>query len=139
MSTGISWVQEGAKHLVPDGKQEAKVHLDLGVVQAVRHRPSADTGHPVVGRPPHIMPRVLLEEEGYEDALEHPQRQRVHRAEDTGVSGTLRTGMQLQAFLLCVYTPLFTLWAAYVNELLPLPVCSRTKAYVRAREENPVT
>ena len=54
-------------------------------------------------------------------------------------SGALRTGMQLQAFLLCVYTPLFTLWAAYVNELLPLPVCSHTKAYVRAWEENPVT
>ena len=47
--------------------------------------------------------------------------------------------MELQAFLLCVYTPLFTLWAAYVNELLPLSVCSRTKAYVRAWEENLVT
>ena len=54
-------------------------------------------------------------------------------------SGALRTGMQLLAFLLCVYTPLFTLWAAYVNELLPLPVCSHTKVYVRAWEENPVT
>ena len=63
----------------------------------------------------------------------------VHICDAVCISGALRTGMQLQAFLLCVYTPLFTLWAAYVNELLPLPVCSHTKAYVRAWEENPVT